>query len=81
MLALAERGDLGGMSFGFMVPKGGEEWDGEKRTLLKVDLKEISVVPAWPAYPDTSLALRSRQQARSARVALLREITLAELRA
>ncbi|WP_394659553.1 HK97 family phage prohead protease [uncultured Novosphingobium sp.] len=81
VLALAERGDLGGMSFGFMVPKGGEEWDGDNRTLLKVDLKEISVVSAWPAYPDTTLALRSRQQARSARVELLREITLAELRA
>lgn len=78
--ALAERGDLGGMSFGFLVPKGGDEWDGEHRTLLAVDLKEISVVSAWPAYPDTSLALRSRKQARTARAELLREIMLAELR-
>lgn len=60
VVALAERGDLGGMSFGFMVPEGGEEWDGERRTLRAVDLREISVVSAWPAYPDTSLALRSR---------------------
>lgn len=60
VLALAERGDLGGMSFGFMVPKGGDSWTGERRTLRTVDLKEISVVQAWPAYPDTELALRSR---------------------
>lgn len=61
VLALAARGDLGGMSFGFTVPTGGEAWRGERRTLRAVDLKEISVVSAWPAYPDTSLALRARQ--------------------
>ena len=78
--ALAERGDLGGMSFGFTVPNGGESWSGERRTLKAVSLKEISVVSAWPAYPDTSLALRHRQAALSPRAALLREITLAEMR-
>ena len=41
-LALAERGDLGGMSFGFTVPKGGESWAGERRTLRSIGLKEIS---------------------------------------
>lgn len=60
VLELAQRNDLGGMSFGFTVPKGGERWDGEKRSLLTVDLREVSVVSAFPAYPDTSLALRSR---------------------
>jgi HK97 family phage prohead protease len=60
VLALAQRGDLGGMSFGFTVPKGGETWQGERRTLRSIALKEISVVQAWPAYPDTSIALRSR---------------------
>lgn len=59
VMELAKREDLGGMSFGFTVPPGGEEWDGERRTLRTVALKEISVVSAWPAYPDTSLALRS----------------------
>jgi HK97 family phage prohead protease len=59
VLALAQRGDLGGMSFGFVVPAGGDSWDGERRTLNRVELREISVVSAWPAYPDTSLALRS----------------------
>ncbi len=59
VLALAERGDLGGMSFGFTVPKGGDSWQGKRRTLRAVALKEISVVQAWPAYPDTELALRA----------------------
>lgn len=81
VLALAERNDLGGMSFGFLVPKGGESWKGKRRTLNAVDLREISVVSAWPAYPDTSLALRNRQMALSPRARLLREITLAELQA
>lgn len=62
--ALAERGDLGGMSFGFTVPNGGDRWQGERRTLVNVALKEISAVSAWPAYPDTELALRSRQDTR-----------------
>lgn len=60
VLALAERGDLGGMSFGFNVPRGGDQWQGERRTLRRVQLHEISVVSAWPAYPDTELALRTR---------------------
>lgn len=57
--ALAERGDLGGMSFGFRVPDGGESWQGNTRTLRSIDLREISVVQAWPAYPDTEIALRA----------------------
>lgn len=61
ILALAERDDLGGMSFGFLVPKGGEKWEGQRRILRAIDLKEISVVSAFPAYPDTSIALRSLQ--------------------
>ena len=59
VLALATRGDLGGMSFGFTVPDGGESWAGERRTLQRVQLHEISVVSAWPAYPDTEIALRA----------------------
>jgi HK97 family phage prohead protease len=58
--ALAERDDLGGMSFGFTVPDGGETWAGDRRTLRAINLMEISIVSAWPAYPDTSLALRTR---------------------
>tara|TARA_R110002072_G_scaffold138109_5_gene281206 strand:+ start:34756 stop:35298 length:543 start_codon:yes stop_codon:yes gene_type:complete len=62
VLALAARGDLGGMSFGFLVPEGGEEWDGDTRTLRSIDLREISVVSAWPAYEGTEIALRSLQR-------------------
>ncbi|WP_029002518.1 HK97 family phage prohead protease [Azorhizobium doebereinerae] len=60
VLALAERGDLGGMSFGFSVAAGGEHWSGERRELTAVRLFEISVVAAWPAYPDTTVEARAR---------------------
>lgn len=56
---LAERGDLGGMSFGFTVPEGGESWYGKTRTLRSIGLREISVVSAWPAYEGTEIALRA----------------------
>lgn len=59
-LALAERGDLGGMSFGFVVPENGEQWVGNKRTLLAVDLHEVSVISSWPAYPGTTVNARAR---------------------
>lgn len=58
VLALAERGDLGGMSFGFTVPKGGERRDGNVRVLTQIDLKEISVVSSWPAYQGTRVEAR-----------------------
>ena len=55
------------MSFGFSVPRGGDIWeerDGSYlRTLKDVDLAEVSIV-ATPAYPDTSAALRSLDEAR-----------------
>lgn len=57
---MAQRGDLGGMSFGFTVNDDGEVWNGDKRILRAINLKEISIVSAWPAYPDTEIALRSR---------------------
>ena len=60
VMALAERGDLGGMSFGFTVPEGGEQWEGDTRTLRTIGLREISVVSAWPAYEGTEVALRAR---------------------
>lgn len=59
VLALAERGDLGGMSFGFSVPDGGDHWNGDRRELRKVNLFEISVVSAWPAYDGTVVNARS----------------------
>lgn len=59
ILALAERGDLGGMSFGFDVSDGGDEWMGTSRTLRAVTLHEISIVQSWPAYSSTVVAARS----------------------
>lgn len=59
VLALAERGDLGGMSFGFTVAKDGERWQGRRRELRAVVLHEISVVSAWPAYDGTSVQARA----------------------
>lgn len=60
VLALVERGDLGGTSFGFMFHKNGETWNGNKRTLRTIDLREISVVPAWPAYEGAVVNARAR---------------------
>lgn len=64
VLALAERGDLGGASFAFTVPQGGERWAGRSRELVRVNLQEISVVSAWPAYEGTSVVARSRMPLR-----------------
>ena len=64
VLALAHRGDLGGMSFGFTVAKDGERWTGKRRELHAINLMEISVVSAWPAYPETSVIARARPPVR-----------------
>ena len=55
---LAQRGDLGGVSFGFRAVR--DSWEGDLRTLHEVELHEVSIVQSWPAYPDTTVALRSR---------------------
>jgi HK97 family phage prohead protease len=60
VLALAERGDLGGASFAFKPRPGGEAWEGRRRSLRAVELFEISIVTAWPAYAGTSVNARSR---------------------
>jgi len=60
LLTMAERGDVGGMSFGFHVREGGESWQGDRRELRSVELHEISVVQSFPAYPQTSVSARSR---------------------
>lgn len=65
LATLIERGDISGMSFGFMVTK--QSWDETGdipiRTIQAVDLFEVSVV-AFPAYDDTSIAMRSLDEAR-----------------
>lgn len=66
LLTLVERGDISGMSFGFMVTK--QEWDetGDVpvRTIQEVDLFEVSAV-AFPAYEDTEIGARSLDAAKA----------------
>src|SRR5690606_37712729 len=66
--ALIERGDISGMSFGFSVLR--QEWDETvdppKRTIIEVELREVSVV-SEPAYDGTTIALRCLEDARKER--------------
>jgi HK97 family phage prohead protease len=71
VIAPIKRGDIREQSFGFIVEE--DSWDGlddEKsskeitRTILKVaELFDVSPV-TFPAYPDTSVALRSMEKAK-----------------
>lgn len=62
VLAMVERQDIGGMSFGFRVASGGDHWpDRRTRELRAVELVEVSVVHAFPAYEGTSVAARTRK--------------------
>ena len=72
VLALAERGDLGGMSFGFTVAPGGESRANGVRQLEAVNLHEISIVKAWPAYDGTVVTPRSREAVTQSRLSHLR---------
>jgi HK97 family phage prohead protease len=72
---LVGRGDLSQMSFGFVATR--EEWYENKegdmpiRTVLAVDpLIDVSVV-AYPAYPQTEVALRSFEGYRKSRARLI----------
>ncbi len=68
VLALAERSDLGGMSFGFAVSPGGETRTNGVRSLGALTLFEISVVKAWPAYDGTIVTARSSNDNRLLRL-------------
>lgn len=62
---LVRSGVVNQMSFGFLVPPGGDTWEKDEdgnalRTLNSIDLHEVSVV-SIPAYPDTTVALRGLQ--------------------
>ena len=63
---LVDRGDVAGCSFGFRVAPGGDRWEqrGKQmvRELLDVELAEITLT-ADPAYQDTTVAMRSYQDA------------------
>lgn len=60
---LMRRGDVDSMSFGFHVPRGGDEWsdDGQRRYLNEIALREVSVVTGFPAYESTSATIRKAQ--------------------
>lgn len=77
VLALAERGDLGGMSFGFTAVD--EARDGDRRELRAVDLHEISVVLAWPAYDGTIIHARALETAAPFRRYAERALKILEL--
>jgi HK97 family phage prohead protease len=68
VLALVESRTAGGMSFGFHVKD--QHWPTRgKRELRVVDLVEVSVVSAFPAYSGTSIAARAMARAEaSARI-------------
>ena len=56
---LAAAGSLGGVSIGFRVAPGGEHITADGvRELRKVDLVEVSIVTAFPAYRGTTADLR-----------------------
>ncbi|MBI0432809.1 HK97 family phage prohead protease [Roseomonas sp. KE0001] len=78
VLALAERRDLGGMSFGFRVKD--EAWPArDRRELRAVDLVEISVVTAFPAYTQTTVSARARSMNHSDTLARLRRAMMEAL--
>lgn len=78
ILTMAERRDLGGMSFGFRVKD--EAWPArDKRELRAVDLIEVSIVHAHPAYSQTSVSARARAIAHHEGAARIRTLRLLEL--
>lgn len=73
LLVTIRRGDVNQMSFGFRVPHGGEQWTSEDgmnvRTLTNVELFDVSPV-TFPAYPQTSVAVRNKVQSLRAQALL-----------
>jgi hypothetical protein len=61
-----DRGDIDAMSFGFTTRADAWDYKAEppRRTLTDVDLFDVSVV-TFPAYPETSVALRSLEHAKA----------------
>ena len=58
---LMRTGVVDKMSFGFQVDRRGDKWsdDGMERTLTSVRLFEVSIVTGFPAYEQTTAAVRS----------------------
>ncbi|MBA2717523.1 MAG: HK97 family phage prohead protease [Propionibacteriales bacterium] len=63
VLAMVERGDMGGCSIGFRCIQ--DVWpSADVRHLVTLDLAELSLIHAHPAYDGTSIFARSRPPAR-----------------
>ena len=81
LLVSIERGDISAMSFGFRTVS--DSWETknkeEIRTLIEVDLFDVSPV-TYPAYTDTTVAVRSMEQAKEAREPKTLEIQRMRLR-
>lgn len=78
VLTMAERRDLGGMSFGFRVKD--EAWPArDTRELRAVELIEISIVHAHPAYGQTSISARARAMGRHEAAGYVQRLRLLEL--
>lgn len=79
-LAMVEARLAGGMSFGFRVPPGGDTWPtASTRELIAVDLAEISLVSAFPAYGQTEVSARARSLGRAQAGARVRSLLIAAL--
>jgi HK97 family phage prohead protease len=63
LISLMKSRVVDSMSFGFHVPRGGDEWsdDGQRRYLNEIALHEVSVVTGFPAYEATSAIIRKAQ--------------------
>jgi hypothetical protein len=70
LIVSMDRGDIDGSSFGFNVPRGGDEWDFSRdlplRTIRQANVAEVSVV-VFPAYDDATASLRCLDGARQER--------------
>lgn len=74
--AMIARNDIGGMSFSFRATE--ERWPArDLRELVAVELYDIAIAQAFPAYPDTSVALRTRDRLHPGSGILRRRIRLA----
>jgi HK97 family phage prohead protease len=75
--AMAQRGDLSGMSFGFTVPAGGDAWPTPTtRELRSVNLAEISILHRLPAYSQTEISARAKMLGRTEADARLRRMLM-----
>lgn len=63
VLALVQRGDLRGCSFGFWLAQQDATWDDEKtvRTIRRVRVVDDVGPVLWPAYPATDVEARTVQ--------------------